>query len=365
MTGLICCTLKCNLACKYCYEGNGQNLCVPDIRDINFKFERSIPKFIDFVDQIYKLNHDKLTKIILHGGEPTLIHPNLIGQIMEDQSQKGHKIIWAIQSNGTLITDEYIRLFKKYKVSVGISLDGLEKNHDKYRIYKNGNPTYKTVISNIRRLNDSDVPCGVLLTITDENVKDLLPIYMELSSLKVNFNYNALFPSNSSDYATLDNSIFVKHICDLYDNWIEDENSNIVIYPFERIMQGLINDKDGDPGCHWRPDCSKSFIAIDTNGDLYPCEHWVGNKDFCFGNISEGLEKSLEKNRYFEHRSEKLQVSDCKNCPAWRMCYGGCPWNAKIATGHINKKDPSICISRRIIVEHIYEYMKNHLPLNS
>ena len=203
MTGLICCTLKCNMACQYCYEGNGRNLCAPNLAEINQKFEDAIPLFIDLIDQLYAHNQNTTTKVIWHGGEPMLIRPQLMEQVMLDQLQKGHDIRWEMQSNGTLVTDEHIRVFQKYKVSVGVSIDGLKKHHDKYRIFKNGNPTYDVIMKNTQRLRNSGISCGTLLTITDENVNDLPEIYQELCKKNLNFSFNALFPSKADDDVTL------------------------------------------------------------------------------------------------------------------------------------------------------------------
>ena len=326
------------------------------------KFEDAIPLFIDLIDQLYAHNQNTTTKVIWHGGEPMLIRPQLMEQVMLDQLQKGHDIRWEMQSNGTLVTEEHIRVFQKYKVSVGVSIDGLKKHHDKYRIFKNGNPTYDVIMKNTQRLRNSGISCGTLLTITDENVNDLPEIYQELCKKNLNFSFNALFPSKADDDVTLNDNNYARKICELFDTWIQDEKNGIGIHPFERIMQCLINAEQGDPGCHWRPDCSKSFVAIDCNGDLYPCEHWVGYSDYCFGNIREGLENALVKNQYFDHRTEELQKSDCKNCPVWAMCYGGCPWSAMTGTGNVNRKDPSICIARQVMVKHIYQYMCDNIP---
>ena len=217
-------------------------------------------------------------------------------------------------------------------------------------------------MKNTQRLRNSGISCGTLLTITDENVNDLPEIYQELCKKNLNFSFNALFPSKADDDdVTLNDNNYARKICELFDTWIQDEKNGIGIHPFERIMQGLINADHGDPGCHWRPDCSKSFVAIDCNGDLYPCEHWVGYSDYCFGNIREGLENALVKNQYFDHRTEELQKSDCKNCPVWAMCYGGCPWSAMTGTGNVNRKDPSICIARQVMVKHIYQYMCDNI----
>lgn len=172
---------------------HGRNLCAPNLAEINQKFEDAIPLFIDLIDQLYAHNQNTTTKVIWHGGEPMLIRPQLMEQVMLDQLQKGHDIRWEMQSNGTLVTDEHIRVFQKYKVSVGVSIDGLKKHHDKYRIFKNGNPTYDVIMKNTQRLRNSGISCGTLLTITDENVNDLPEIYQELCKKNLNFSFNALF----------------------------------------------------------------------------------------------------------------------------------------------------------------------------
>ena len=77
------------------------------------------------------------------------------------------------------------------------------------------------------------------------------------------------------------NSNNLAKICDLFDKWISDEEHHIVISPFMHIIEGLLKPERGIPACHWSKDCSKSFTAIDIHGNLYPCEHWVGMKEYC------------------------------------------------------------------------------------
>ena len=176
-------------------------------------------------------NQNTTTKVIWHGGEPMLIKPQLMEQVMLDQLQKGHDIRWEMQSNGTLVTDEHIRVFQKYNVSVGVSIDGLKKHHDKYRVFKNGNPTYDVIMKNTQRLRNSGISCGTLLTITDENVNDLSEIYQELCKKNLNFSFNALFPSKADDDdVTLNDNNYARKICELFDTWIQDEKNGIGIY---------------------------------------------------------------------------------------------------------------------------------------
>lgn len=361
MTGLICCTLECNLACSYCYEGNGQKCEYPNLEEINQDFASAKEKINKFIDELYKLNGEGITKIIWHGGEPTLINSKLLDEIMQSQADKGHKNIrWSMQSNGTLLTDQYIEILKKHKVSIGISLDGLKEQHDKYRKFKNGNPTFDIIVKNIHELQSKGVRCGTLITITDNNVDYLLEIYDFFADLNVSFNFNALFPDKKEGTPRLNVAEYSKCICELFDRWINDNKHHIVISPFMHIIEGLLKPERGIPACHWAKDCSKAFTAIDVRGNLYPCEHWVGMDEYAFGNIENGLETELSKNTFFANRQNILEEKDCKNCEIWEFCYGGCPWNGWTIFGDINRKDASICAGRKIIIDHIRKYLVTH-----
>lgn len=360
MTGLICCTLACNLACSYCYEGNGKICTYPDKKMINAKFQESMHNIIDYLDQLCQYNGDTLTRVIWHGGEPTLIDSEMFDEIMQDQKEKNHNIIWAIQTNGTLITEKYAEAFQKHNVSVGISVDGLKPQHDRYRVFKNGNPTFDVIMKNVELLQSKGITVGGLVTVTDNNIDHLIEIYDMFAARKMNFNFNALFPNDNGTVVEFDTDTYADKICSLFDYWINDEKSGITISPFMQIIEAFVGKQHRVPACHWSKDCSKSFSAVDIYGDLYPCEHWVGNPDFCFGNIKNGLENELKKCCYFCDRHSILENSACRDCEIWELCYGGCPWNAYSLTGFTAGKDVTICKGRNIIIRHIKEVLIRH-----
>ena len=358
MTGLICCTMDCNLACEYCFEGNGYKKNMPDIKNINEVFIKNTQLINKFINELYQWNLGKNTTIIWHGGEPTLIRSDVLEKIM--QEHENQKIRWAIQTNGTLLTNKYIDIFKKYNVNVGISLDGLKKHHDKYRVMKNGKPTFDLIMKNIRLLQAEKVIVNVLLTITNQNVNDLIEIYKFCAAYKLNINFNALYPTSHKCIVDLNENEYTDKICELFDYWIQDYKNRIIIVPFLKIIEGIMYPNVGISVCHWRKNCSKSMIAIDMEGDLYNCEHWIGEKEFCIGNIRNGLERTIKsKNTLFADRIEHLEKQECYGCEIYKLCYGGCPWNATELFGNENRKDASICEGRKKIIRHIYEYMKN------
>lgn len=361
MTGLICCTLECNLACKYCFEGNGNDRNYPQVDKINNIFAMAMNKIDDFIDQLYQHNRGHKTTIIWHGGEPTLIRPQLLDELMTRQVNKGQNIHWAIQTNGTILSEELINVYVKHNVNVGISMDGLKETHDCYRITKSGKPTFEIIMKNIERLKKVGIIPNILLTISDKNVNDLLRIYQYLvENNSLSFTFNALYPNTHENDAVLDVERYSESICDLFDIWISDERNKKLIIPFLRIIEGLMYPQCGISVCHWRRDCSKTMISIDVLGNLYNCEHWVDKKEFCIGNISEGLEKCLDQNNLFRNRAENLKENDCKKCEIFKLCYGGCPSNAYELCGDYNRYDSSICEGRKHIIKHIYSYIRKN-----
>lgn len=361
MVGLINCTSECNLACSYCFEGNGQRKQKPHVKDINKAFIEHMPLLVDYIDQLYELNDEQKTKIIFHGGEPTLIKPENISQLIEIEKSKNHEIDWEMQTNGTLLNEKYQDMIKKYDIGVGISLDGLKEHHDRYRVTKAGQGTFDLIVKHIDQLRSLHVRTGVLITITDNNVNDLRSIYDFLAKKGLSFSFNALYPTENKR-ASLDAETFAYEICDLFDYWIADTSSQIMIINFEQIIEGLLKPEMGIPSCNWQKDCSESFFAMDVDGNAFPCEHWVNNFDFCYGNIKDhSLEELHKGHSFFADRIKFLQEHECGNCSAFQLCYGGCPWNANMLNGTVMSQDQSICVGKRIIVKHIYDVIKKNV----
>lgn len=359
MLGIICCTLDCNLACTYCYEGNGINKKYPDNRLINDNFEQAMDKFDAYIDGLYKYNNCNLTTIILHGGEPTLINPNFFDILMERQKIKGYNLKWGIQTNGTMINDQYIDLFRKYNVNVGVSLDGLKQHHDSNRITKEGKPTFDIVEKNIEKKKTEAINVNLLLTISNENVNDIIDIYDYIANKNMHFNFNLIYPNKHHNIA-LDDDVFSVALCNLFDHWINDDKHKIIILPFYRIIEGILHPERGIPVCHWRKNCEGKIVAIDTKGNIYDCERWIGRSEMCLGNIEDGFDFCIHNANFFNKRAEILMKTECYNCEIQRFCYGGCPANAYFLYNDYNRKDSSICNYRKSIIKYIKEYMERN-----
>lgn len=359
MVGIINTTSECNMACKYCFAGNCESQ-TANIPKINSDFENAIPKFKVFIDKIVAYNNGAETQIIFHGGEPFLINVELLSSICEYTQRKGYSINYVIQTNGTIINDVHIHFLKRYNVKIGISLDGVKESHDAYRVFKNGKGTYDVIFNNIIKLKNSGIECGCLITFTDRNINYIENIYNFFDKHNIHFSFNPYFvPEYFVEVKPLDMDIYAKRICDLFDIWVNDQNSDLAISPFDRIISYIINPEKPMLGCHWSQDCSKSFIAIDANGLLYPCNHFCGNRSYSYGDIESFDIMSIREEGMFSDRWRNLKNTLCNECEISNMCYGGCPAHSFCAYGDVYHKD-FVCKGYKKIVKHIYDTLKKY-----
>lgn len=363
MIGIINCTSACNLACRYCFEGNWKHHSYNQDK-IAMEFQQGMEHFKKFISQIVEMNGSmNETEIILHGGEPFLIKTSLYRQLFEDVKKTGANVQFSVQTNGTIITDDIISLLKDFNIPVGISIDGPAACHDKYRVTKNGGGTSNTILRNIEKLRSHNIRVAALATFTNNNIDDILQVYKFFAEHGIDFSFNPFFLPDESNYTDMKLDIvdYSEKLCRLFDEWISDNSSDITIMPFERILD-LITSKDFSMKvCSCLEDCSKSFVAIDTRGNIYPCNHFVGSEQFCYGNIGESnLSELIDSNTRFAQRWEYLKNTHCEGCEIQDFCHGGCPYHVFAAYGNDINHPDFTCQSQKAIVSHIQSIMEKY-----
>ena len=154
---------RCNINCSYCYMYNMGDLSYK--KQPKFINEETVKAFVEKLEVHVKKHEIKLIGIIIHGGEPLLMNKNeLINFVTSFNSLNENKteVKFYLQTNAILIDDEWCDLFKKYKIDVGVSLDGSKIENDKFRIDKKGNGTYDDVINGINILKKNNLKTGIL-----------------------------------------------------------------------------------------------------------------------------------------------------------------------------------------------------------
>ena len=235
---------RCNINCSYCYmfnRGNEEYLEHPIY--ISDEIILSSAKFLALGAQEAKVD---IVKIIFHGGEPLMFKKSKFDSmcsVLEREISPYAKVSFSMQTNAMLVDDEWIDIFSRYKIGIGISIDGPKEYNDIERIDHRGRGTYDRVVKGIRKLQAAaydgkiNYP-GVICVINPEH--DSAKIYRhlidELGFLKTSF----LIPMDSHEIVSINSkSKFGEYLCNLFDEWISDDNPKIRIRLFREVINFL------------------------------------------------------------------------------------------------------------------------------
>lgn len=360
-------TSNCNLRCRYCSIGdkkNGKNMS----RHILLLSIKKVKELMQGID-------DKNLTIILHGGEPTLLNPELYDEAFEYAKtiMPDINLRFNIQTNGTLIDDEYIKLFKKWDSSVGISIDGTKVNHDSFRVNIKGEPTFDIIDKNIDRLKENSIKYASLMVQNDfikDGFKEIVD-YLVQKDMDIRVNPVMSFgeAKKDSDYLIQEGN-YADFVIGMFD-YIMEKKIDLRLSPVSDMVNAVLNDKTMGE-CTFSSSCCKSFICITENGDIYPCGRLADINYLKLGNINEISLLEAYNNEGVEdirkRRSENLP-QDCKDCEYVKLCKGGCPAEVIAVSGDYKNKS-YFCkeykkIFRYIHTKVIYEVEKMLLKKKS
>lgn len=294
--------LGCNLACKYCYERDYRTKAKP-------KLNYNLKVVLDKIDEFKKTG----TGITLHGGEPLVLPKKDIEKILKKIFKINGRS--GIQTNGTLIDDEHIKMFKKYKTNVGVSYDGPGELSD----FRPGTAHVDKVIE---KLVKQGIPTSTIMVIskanagTDKKLKKLKDYVLGLDKIKV---CGRLNPCSGSPTHELSEKRLIKVYLDLAQFCLEN---NIKRSPFVDLIHGLQGKTRVCTfmGC----DFFHTASALVITGD--------GTVTNCMRTNKESLlltRHPAQRNTRLEILRETLQkFGGCKGCKYWTACYGGCPSGA-------------------------------------
>ena len=325
----------CNLSCSYCYYLEKKDLYPSQgmkLMDDNI-LER-------YIKQHIAASKEEIISFSWHGGEPLLAGIEFFRKAVAMQKKNKTSvstIINGIQTNGTLLNDEWCDFLSKEQFVVGISLDGTRKFHDKYRMTTRSGGTFNKVIHGYELLKNHGILPEILCVVNAENVRHPLEIYEFFKHLGAKFMtflplVERLAGTNSevskSTVPALEFGVFLSRI---FDEWTENDIGEIKIQIFEEAARTAFNQEH--TLCIFKENCG-GVPVIEHNGDFYSCDHYV-NKANHLGNITnESLEYLLDSQRQQEFglaKSLSLPLY-CKNCEVRAMCNGECPKNRFIVT---------------------------------
>lgn len=353
-------TNHCNLNCTYCYDKENHNN-----RNVNFNFKENINNLYKYISEIYR-NCSGKAEIILHGGEPMLIKPeSYIKFFKKLESIKSLKFKYSIQTNGTLITKEFIKFFKDYDVNVGISLDGCNEQENQCRVFLNGKNSFNEVLKSIELLNEKNCNYGVIMTISKNHVNQEKKLYDFIAKYKLKCNIRPAFKTSESDTFVMNEEEYTEFFINLFEIWYNDNKSSVTLTQINELYikyMEVLNEKFNSRSCSRSLNCFNKFISLDPEGNIYSCNRSYNNREFYLGNLNvntweEIKEIASQKNQF---RYLKIMNSKCKACEIFEFCRGGCPVNAYNLTKSFYNADTQFCDANKKIYNYIYQKLEKN-----
>lgn len=272
---------------------------------------------------------------VWHGGEPTLAGLEFFVGVTNIQKfyAKGRPYYNSLQTNGTLINEEWTHFLKKENFMVGISLDGPEDIHDHYRKDHNGNGTFRKVFDKAAMLLEHKVAVNILTTVNSHSVKYPEKLYKFF--VKNGFYFMQFIPVVEQD--SLNPEIAAPYSVDageygiflnrLFNLWIKDFDTKrlkqkTAIRFFDTLIQKYVGMTPDH--CIFQKECV-SYLVVEHNGDIFPCDYLV-SQDSCIGNIYKtSICNAFNSDAHINFGKQKADLGvKCQCCQWLDLCYGGC-----------------------------------------
>ena len=373
---------SCNLACEYCYYLEKKNLykdASADRRHVmsDDMLERFIKMYIE---------SQSMPQILFswHGGE-TLMRPlSFYKKVIELQKKYGGGLVIdnSIQTNGTLLTDEWCRFFKDNNWLVGVSVDGPQEFHDEYRRNNIGAPSFHKVMRGINLLKKHGVEWNALAVVNDFNADyplDFYHFFKEIECRYIQFTpiveriiphtdgRTLASPMDAHDAPLADFSVspaqWGEFLCTIFDEWVKNDVGQYFIQLFDST---LANWAGVQPGvCTMARTCGHAGV-MEFNGDVYSCDHFVF-PEYKLGNIREKtLVEMMYSDRQQKFGTDKYDSlpGQCRRCKYLFACNGECPKNRFTVTADGEPGLNYLCEGYYRFFEHVAPYMdfmKNEL----
>jgi len=385
----------CNLRCKYCFYTEKEAL-FPKVE--NYRMSDKVLEA--YIQKHIAINCDAPEiRFVWQGGEPTLLGIDFFRKVVSlQEAHDCHKPIQnSLQTNGTMLTDEWCVFLKKHNFLVGLSIDGPEEIHNRYRVDCNAGPTFHKVLRGLKLLQKHGVEYNVMACVARETASKPLEVYHFFKDAGVKF--IQFFPiverlpdSQASQCglrlagpASLEKAEKNAQVTDwsveperygdfliaVFDEWVRNDVGTTFVMNFEWALNAWIGKPS--PVCLFAKQCGRSII-VEHNGDMYACDHCV-YPQYKLGNILVddplmAVEKSLKSG--FGVNKETALPRQCQECEVLGACQGGCPKHRFVTSHHDEPGLHYLCAGYKKFFLYIRKYLKvmtqlieNGLPVST
>lgn len=338
----------CNLDCKYCFYLEKKKL-FPS----NENFRMTDEVLETYIRQYISNQSVPEISFAWQGGEPTLMGVNFFRKVVDLQKKhaNGRVVTNALQTNGTLLNDEWCEFFAANGFLVGLSIDGPAKLHDSYRVTKKGDGSYQKVLGGLRFLKKHGVEFNTLTVVNRVNSQKPLEVYRFLRDIGSGFIQFIPLVERLADSEAkalgLDLAVpprvdqegqtrlpvtdwsveprqYGKFLCEIFDEWVKRDVGRTFVQIFDVTLGNWVG--SGGGLCVFSETCGTA-MAMEHNGDVYSCDHYV-YPHYKLGNI---LNKELgdmvnsEFQKQFGQDKKSALPRYCLECDVRHLCHGECP----------------------------------------
>jgi len=365
----------CNLNCKYCYYLEKGHIYRSGKSDgplimSDEMLERFTKQYIEAQTQPHVM-------FSWHGGEPLMRPISFYEKALRLQRQyaSGHIIDNCIQTNGTLLTDEWCTFLRRNHFLVGISIDGPQEFHDLYRRARNGGPSFQKVMRGIRLLNKHGVEWNAMAVVNDYNAdyplefygffKHIGARYIQFSPIVERIMPHAdgrhlACPADNGQWSMADFSVgpeqYGRFLCTLFDEWVKNDVGSTFIQLFDSTLARWMGAQPGV--CFMAETCGHAAV-MEYNGDVYCCDHFVF-PEYRLGNIrTSTLTGMMYSERQLNFGAAKTATlpRQCRECKWLSACNGGCPKDRFATTADGEQRLNYLCAAYRQFFAHVAPYM--------
>jgi uncharacterized protein len=355
----------CNLDCAYCFFLSKEELYPGS------SFRMSDDLLIEYVRQLLQSHRTPEVTVAWQGGEPTLMGLDFFRRAMnlvEELRRPEQAIAHTIQTNCTLVDDDWASFLAEHDFLVGVSVDGPREMHDAYRVDKGGKPTFDRVMRGLDRLRAHGVRWNALTTVHRANEQHPLEVYRflrdELGAEHVQFIPIVERPTEMGvpvgDTVT-ERSVspagYGKFLIDVFEEWVRHDVGRLFVQMFDSTLASFV----GVPGslCVHSETCGTA-LALEHNGDLYSCDHFV-DPEHLLGNIGSRhmleLVASPQQQAFGDAKRDSLPAY-CRACDVRFACHGGCPKDRFTTTPDGEPGLHYLCPSYQLFFRHVDRPMR-------
>jgi uncharacterized protein len=363
----------CNLSCSYCFYLEKERL-YPGSQP----WAMSDEVLEAFIRQYIETQDAPVVSFVWQGGEPTLLGLDFFRRVVELQARYagGKRIENALQTNALVLDEEWGEFLRHQRFLVGVSIDGPHALHDRYRVDRGGRPTHERVLRSVALLKRHRVELNTLTVLQRENVRHPLEVYRYLREIGSGFlqfipvverraqggraDGLTLVPPDEEGGApvaewSVDPEDYGTFLCAVFEEWVRKDVGRVFVQDFDVALESWMG---REPSlCIHRTTCGEA-LAVEHNGDLYSCDHFVF-PEHRLGNIVTSplgaLVRSEQQLRFGRAKGDLPEC--CVKCDVLFACRGGCPKQRFVAVAGERPRLHYLCAAYKRFYRHIDPYM--------